>query len=216
VLNLPQSLFLLALDDYSGKLIPGTSLRFGLIGAVLVELALNGKVGLASGSKLQVLDSSPTGDEILDAELTRITKLAQPQKISSWVNSLGQKKLRKRITETLVAMDVLERDGTQYRGVIPNGIFPHENGSAKYWVKQNLRGIVLAAEPSEPRMLALLNLLHACQLLGLVFTKDERKEASRQLEKLTQLEPSNTNGAKTVEEIKAAVTKAVLSTSAGK
>jgi hypothetical protein len=46
MINLAQTFFLLAIDDDDGKLVPTTSLRYGLIGAVLIELALLGKVGL--------------------------------------------------------------------------------------------------------------------------------------------------------------------------
>ena len=154
---------------------------------MLVELALNGKVCLDDGKKLLVLDSDPIGDEILDVELGKILKSGRPKKITSWVNALGQKTLRRQIGASLVTKGVIVKAGIQFRWVIPSSIFPQQNASAKYWIKQRLRGIILASETAEPRLIALLNLLHACRLLNLVFTKDERRAASRQVEKLVKV-----------------------------
>jgi hypothetical protein len=86
-----------------------------------------------------------------------------------------------------------------------------QDASAKYWVKQHLREITLGGVAPESRELALLSLIDACRLLNLVFTKDERKAASRKVEELVKGEPFGEAVAKTLEEIEMAATVAIMS-----
>jgi golgi phosphoprotein 3 len=73
-----------------------------------------------------------------------------------------------------------------HKGVIPYSVYPQQNASAKYWIKHQLRAVVMANEKAETRTLILLSLLKACRLLNLVFTKDERKAAANQIDELVK------------------------------
>jgi hypothetical protein len=88
-----------------------------------------------------------------------------------------------------------------------------EDASAKYWVKQHLRGIILAGEKGETSDVALLSLLKACQLLRLVFTHDERKSASKKVDVLVQGEIFGDAVEKLLSEIGAAAAVATSETS---
>ncbi len=215
MLNLPQTLFLLSIDDEDGKVIASTSLRYGLKAAVLAELTLMGKVGLDEQKKICVLDSSSTGDEILDKELEKICATGRPRKITSWMYALGQKKLRKQIGESLIHAGVLIQDEKSFQWVIPYGAYSAGNASAKYWIKRQLRGIVLADETPELRMVVLLSLLRACRLLSLIFTKEERKAAGKRVETLARSELFEELLAKALQEIATAATEAAFASGAG-
>ena len=99
---LAENLLLLVTDDASGRLsVPGSQLDLGLGGANLVELTVMGRVDL-SGEKgagkpgrLIVRDSSPAGDEVLDAAL-RIMLAHAGRKPSAVIRPLG-KDLRRRL-----------------------------------------------------------------------------------------------------------------------
>ena len=69
---LAEELLLLAYDDETGKAtMPRISLDLGMAAAVLVELALAGRVAYADGN-LAVVDPTPTGEPIADAVLAKI------------------------------------------------------------------------------------------------------------------------------------------------
>jgi Golgi phosphoprotein 3 len=213
VLTIYEELLLIAIDDDKGNITTSADgrIEFGLAGALLAELALQGKLQLVK-KKLSLLDSNPTGDEILDELLTKISE-ERPRKAPSWISSLGNKKLVKRIAGQLATKGIIRIEAKRYLWVIPYEVYPQQNASAKYWVKQQLRSVVMADEQPEQRSVALLSLLKACDLLNLVFTKDERKAARRRVKVLVQGEEFGEAVAQTIEEIEAAMIAVIVAVS---
>lgn len=67
---LAEDLLLLLYDDESGKRILGREqTRSVLTGAVLMELAMAGRVDVTAKRRLVVRDATPTGDPVLDDRL---------------------------------------------------------------------------------------------------------------------------------------------------
>ena len=187
MLSLCEELLILSIEDGKGALTPFTSdvLRYGLAGAILADLALQEKVTLEK-SKLELVDLTSTGDAILDEVIALLAKESKPRKVSHWINSMGSKKITRRIINQLSDKGVLRSEEQRYSWVIPYEGNPLMNVSAKYWLKLRLRTIVLAGEEPELRMVLLLSLLRACRLLNLVVTRDERSEAARQVGELVK------------------------------
>ncbi|MEW5868346.1 MAG: GPP34 family phosphoprotein [Chloroflexota bacterium] len=213
MLNLVEELFLLAIDDDRGVVHPSasTGLPYGMAGAILSELTFSGKLGL-EGNKVVILENLVCNDEILDESLAKIVQAEKPRKATYWINVLSQhnKQLRSRVAASLVAMGALRKEGKRFLWVIPYEAYPQQDASAKYWVKQRLREAVLTQFQPEARTLGLLSLLHACGMLGLVFTKDERRRARKRIEELVQGEIIGEAVAQTLEEISAAAAAAAL------
>ena len=78
MLTLPEELLLLAITDREGTVVHSgpVFLHLGLAGAMMIELAINGRLVIHKGTIL-VVDSSPTKDEILDEVLITIKKSSQ-------------------------------------------------------------------------------------------------------------------------------------------
>ncbi|MFZ6028889.1 MAG: GOLPH3/VPS74 family protein [Chloroflexota bacterium] len=192
MLTLYEKLFLLSLDDQKGVVTPpaSDSLTYGLAGALLAELVLQGRLRLKNG-RLAVSDVTPTGNKKLDAILISVASSEKRRKPQHWMRALSKKKLTRRIVRGLVKKGVLKIEAKRCHQVMACGIPPRPDASAKYWVKESLRAAVLAHEstPTDVDTIILLSLLKACGLLGLVFTKDERKAARVEVERLTAGEP---------------------------
>ena len=102
---LAEELLLLAYDDTTGKAtMPRISLDLGMAAAVLVELALAGRIAYADGS-LTVIDPTPTGEPIVDDVLGRIAA-DTPHTPASWVQRLRHG-LRDRILADLCRQGVV-------------------------------------------------------------------------------------------------------------
>ncbi|NTU51983.1 MAG: GPP34 family phosphoprotein [Candidatus Aminicenantes bacterium] len=63
----------------------------------------------------------------------------------------------------------------------------------------------LAGHPSHERTAALISLVHACDLTGVIFEKGERREAKKRAEEISKSQPIGSAVARTVEAVRAAV-----------
>jgi hypothetical protein len=188
-LLLAEELFLLAINDAKGRIHGPAApmLRYGLAGAVLADLALLGMVGLEQRGRLATRGEGPQGDDILEQAFAQLQAADHPHKASYWIDLMSDQSasLQQRLAERLVIQGVLRMEKKRLLWVVPYTVYPQQDASAKYWIKQQLRAMVLASEPAAPRPVALLNLLSACDLLGLVFTPDEHKAARRRIVELS-------------------------------
>lgn len=216
MLTISEKLFLLSIDDGRGKVTSfvSSSLRYGLAGAVLAELALLGNVAVED-KVLKLVDYSPIGNDLFDEVLIRISQEKRLHKPGFWVNVLASRKLQKQIAEQLEAKNILRIEEKRYFWVIPYELYPQQDASAKYWVKQQLRSVVLAGDRSQPDIVVLLSLLKACSLLNLVFTRDERKSAGKRVDALVKGEVFGDVVAETIEEIETAAAAATMAAIAG-
>jgi hypothetical protein len=205
MLNLAEELFLLALDDDEGWIAAPAqnTLRYGLAAALLADLALRGKV-VVDDRRVTLLDATPVGDELLDWALERLAAAGKPFKVKHWINALGFRKLPKQVAQRLVDCGVLREDDRRYAPLIPDAGSSQADAPAKYWIKHGLRSVVLTSAKAERRSLVLLSLMRGCRLLNLVFTRDERKAASKRAQELVRDEDFGDALEQTLADIEAA------------
>jgi hypothetical protein len=219
MLILAEELFILALDAEKGN-IPGSlaaQLQYGLSGALLADLALMGKIGIDDKKKLELLDYTLCGDELLDRTLTKIVNSDRLRKMTHWVKlfSSNSKKTYKELGEQLVDKGILQKESRKYLWVIPSDAFPEKDASAKYLIKNNLRAVVLTDKKPDPYVLALLSLVRACNMLDIVFTKDELKMSRRLVQQKIQGETVAKGVAETIQEIESAALAGVFASISG-
>ena len=204
-----EELFLLSIDDEDGSSQPSLTdnLGYGMSGALIAELALRGKAGVGENHRLDVKDRVETGDEILDEALGQIQSSSQPRKVTYWIKHFSDepKKLRNRLVARLESNGVLKQDENRLTWVIPYADIPEINASAKYALKERIRKSVLTGQEVEVYDLALLGLIKACNLMNLVFTKDERKMARQRIYELTIGKSLDDPLFQSIQEIEAAV-----------
>ncbi|WP_343444225.1 GOLPH3/VPS74 family protein [Micromonospora schwarzwaldensis] len=87
-LLLTDELVLLAYDDAGANRLGRPHLDYGLAGAVLLELALAGRVEVAD-KRLVVTDPSPTGVPLLDEALATVGD-GRPRKPKDWIGKLAK------------------------------------------------------------------------------------------------------------------------------
>lgn len=186
-ITIPEKLFILAIDDDRGAVASfvKSSLSYGLAGGLLAELALANKIQLVDG-RLAVVDAASMADPLLHATLATIAAEKKPRKLARWVEKIGNKKIVKQVAGRLAEHGVISIEAKRILWIIPNEVYPQKDASVKYWTKEHLRSLVLTGEQAEPADVALLSLLAACNMLRLVFTRDERKAASKKIENLVK------------------------------
>jgi hypothetical protein len=209
MLTLFDELMLLSIDEENGSSLPSISdnLALGMSGSLLAELALRGKLRASESHRIELKDTSQAGDEILDEALEQMQLSDQPRKVTYWIKHFCDepKKLRQRLVERLEANGIVKQEEKSLTWVIPYADSPEENASAKFVLKSRLRKSVLTDEELDLHDLALLSLVKACNLLNLVFTKDERKMARRRIYELMVSNTLKDPEYQAIQEIEAAV-----------
>lgn len=181
---LSEELLLLAYDNESGKAIGSRiGLDLGMAAAVLVELALAGRIAYSDGTIIAV-DAKPTGEAIADEVLARIAA-DTPHTPASWVQRLRHG-LRGRVLADLCSRGVIcDVDETAMDGYVHLHRYPTVDASVETEVRERLSRALTGEEVPAERTAALATLVAAVRMeptLGL--SGEEIQEAHNQLEKI--------------------------------
>ncbi|MCG5220843.1 GOLPH3/VPS74 family protein [Streptosporangium sp. KLBMP 9127] len=161
--TIAEEILLLAFSETEGRqLIGSTELAPSLAGAMLAELALAGRLEL-SEKKIAVTDSTPLGDEELDAVLARMAEEGKERKAEWWVYRLRSGKLRERLLARLAERGVLSEQKGKVLGIFPTTRWPERDGSVEAEVRARVAGALGGATPDE-RTAVLIAVMHAAKL----------------------------------------------------
>ncbi|WP_405103361.1 GPP34 family phosphoprotein [Micromonospora sp. NBC_01412] len=180
---LAEELLLLAYDDESGKAtMPRISLDLGMAAAVLIELALAGRIAYADGN-LVVADPTGTGEPTLDEVLARMAA-DTPHTPSSWVQRLRHG-LRDRILGDLVARGAVRDVEETELGFIHVHRYPTADASVEEDTRRRLAEALADGQLPDERTAALATLVAVLRMepaLGL--TGDAARDARVRLEEI--------------------------------
>ncbi|MFG2011822.1 GPP34 family phosphoprotein [Micromonospora sp. NPDC048868] len=180
---LAEELLLLAYDDETGKAtMPRISLDLGMAAAVLIELALAGRIAYSEGS-LAVVDPTPTGEPLVDGVLARMAAdtLHSP---SSWVQRLRHG-LRDKILGDLCAQGVVRDVDETELGFIHVHRYPTVDPAVEADTRRRLAEALASGELPDERTAALATLVAVLRMepaLGL--SGDAAREARQRLEEI--------------------------------
>ncbi|MFI7023251.1 GOLPH3/VPS74 family protein [Micromonospora sp. NPDC049900] len=179
---LAEELLLLAYDDESGKAtMPRISLDLGMAAAVLIELALAGRIAYAEGA-LTVVDATPTGEPVTDDVLSRIAA-DTPHSPSSWVQRLRHG-LRDKVLGDLCAHGVVRDVDETELGFIHVHRYPVLDPSVEAETRQRLAAALTGEAPDE-RTAALATLVAVLRMeSALGAPGEDATEARRRLEEI--------------------------------
>ncbi|MGZ4598175.1 MAG: GOLPH3/VPS74 family protein, partial [Actinomycetes bacterium] len=212
-LLIAEDLVLLLVDDATGKpLVDPTRLDHALAGAVLVELALRGRVEVVGRGRLVVTDPGPTSDPVLDEALRRVAdrKPAKPERL------LGVllKQLRPTLLTRLADRGLIRREPARMLGLIPTSRWPALDPTPELGVRHRLHEVVVAGASPDPRTRALISLLSAVDALPEVLPGNDRRELRRRGRELARGDWAATAVSRAVNAINAGVAAAAVAAAA--
>uniref|UniRef100_A0A1I8GXM4 Golgi phosphoprotein 3-like n=1 Tax=Macrostomum lignano TaxID=282301 RepID=A0A1I8GXM4_9PLAT len=198
-LTLMEEVLLLGLKDREGYTsFWNDSISSGLRGAILVELALRGRVslepcGLRSRPQLQMRKlvcvgangQAPVGDALLDEALRHIRDMQPPETVPNWIEYLSGetwnplklryqlRNVRERLAKSLVEKSVCSTEKQNFV-LFDMTTHPLVDSEAKQRVLRKVQDCVLSRWQLDPqridrRCLALLYLAHASDVLENAF-----------------------------------------------
>jgi hypothetical protein len=189
VQTIADDLLLVLLDDDTGRpRVDSTRLDYALAGAVLLELALDGRIDAEPGTfrraPVVAVDSRVTEDEILDGALRQID--ARPRRADRLVPAVS-KGLRRRLIARGERGGRLRRDRTRILGLIPVDRFPAADRTRRSEVLQRLQDVLVGGAPPDRRTSGLIAVLAAVDAALLVvgpLPRAERKAVKRRAKEI--------------------------------
>ncbi|MET7323587.1 GPP34 family phosphoprotein [Streptomyces sp. NPDC005549] len=188
-----EDLMLLMFDDRSGTVAGAGTLYYTLGGAVLVELAQSGRVGVdeadngLNGLRVHAVEGEPPSDPVLRAAAEKVAERVRG--VQTLLIELGTGlRLRETVLDRLVERGMLRRESRRRLGVIRTTVMrPADTGHKEALVERVRAVLVDGAEPDD-RTAALAGLLSASGTLpslhrvipwsGAVYRRGKRLEQS--------------------------------------
>jgi Golgi phosphoprotein 3 (GPP34) len=216
---LAEEFLLLCFDDQTGKkIISSDKIEPGLGGALLVELALNERIGVTAESagwrqsgRLTITDISPTDDPVLDSALAKLQTL-EGKKIKLLLSRMSSKRITKglerRLLERLAAAGVLRLERDTVLGLFPGRTWPASDTSPEEGVRERLHTALIAGLTPTERTVALIGLLEATGLLTKVVPSEDRRSLRRRAKELTEGDWAARAVKQAIEEVAAAAAAA--------
>lgn len=216
MLSFAEELILIALDDEKGKTIsmPTMSLEYGLAGALLMELALNNKID-TDLTHLMLIDSTPTGDVLLDKILGIIGKSDAQKDAKYWIKEIvaNIENIKEILIEKLVEKRVLKIEEHKILWFFHTRRYPVINNKEEKEVKKRIREIILNDLIPDPKDVVIVCLIDACDLVGEVFSKEERGIALERINQISKMDLIGQAVSKAVNEFQRMITSAIASVS---
>jgi len=204
--TLPEGLLLVAVDAERRFACPagGDALSYGLAGAVVTELLLQGAVRVTERG--QLIAGHPTGDQLLDDVLLGI-RASRPRPVTSWVRVLAGRpvNLHQRLAGRLVRAGVLRQQRRRLLGVLPVRRYAVADEAVLEELRARLRAGLLGHGAPDPRTASLIGLVGACGLVDGLVDRDERRAASRRAATIGAADPAGAAVSAAIRDARAAV-----------
>jgi len=216
-----EDLLLLLYGDESGKpVLASTELDYALAGAVMLELALLGRIDVArpgeavKSGRLVVRDASPTGDAILDERLAMLAD-RQGRRPKDVVAKLA-KNLRGRLLDQLAGRGVLRRTPGKALGMFPVTRWPANDARHEHEVRLALDSALRIGTQPDQRTAALIAMLHGVNAVPKVITDaPDKKELKRRAKQIAESAWAAEAVRSAVQAVQAATMAAITAAAAG-
>lgn len=202
--SLAEELLLLAYNDETGRATTGsTELDCGLAGAVLLELALAGRIDIVDG-RVSVVDATATGDPVTDGVLERLARAGKARKAEWWVGKL-RSKTRPGVLARLTERGILRQERHKIMGLFPVRRYPSVDPAVESAVRARLDLAVMKGVEPDVRTAALASLLHACGLARRTFPELNRRQLKARMKEIDEGQWAGAAVRKAIQSIHAAV-----------
>ena len=173
-----EDYLLLTLDDVTGKAVVDASYREQVAaGALLVELALLGRVDLAGDGnggrvgRIVVRETSSTGNALLDETLD-VVRSREGSKPKALVAPIAKLKPASRAIASLAERGVLRREEGRVLGIFPTTRWPAADSRHEDAVRADLGRVLVEGQVPDERTAALVAILAATGQAGRVLAVD--------------------------------------------
>ncbi len=213
MLTLAEDIILLLLDDDSGKLasIDLMTLNYAMAGAVLMDLALRNKIDNDLES-LIVADSTPTGLQMLDTYLDKISSENKENNTRYWLTELSNygEDIVDSALNMLVEKKILKTEEKKILWVIGTRVYPMVDDKEEKEVKRRIVDLLMSDEIPTPQDVVLVSLMDTCSLFTTILSSKEVERLSSRIEQIRKLDLIGQEVTKVLERLRSDIAEAML------
>ena len=191
MLTFAEEIMLLLLDDDSGKIKQEGPkvLEVLLAGAVLMDLALRDRID-SDLERLFVVDSTPTGEDILDSALAEINGAETTQNARHWVLTLSDRgdDFKAAALDRLVKRGILDVVDDRVLWVLQTRRYPMIDDREEQEVRSRILDVLSSGKIPDPRDVALICLADAGAVFPVIMDKDNLERASGRIAQLRKMD----------------------------
>ena len=180
--SLIEELLLLTLEDRGGEFdrVPEAFLVCGIAGGALIDLSLRNKLD-SDLSGVWAIDSTPTGDKVLDGVLAEIAGESARLDPRAWIVRLSGKAMAMRdaAIRQLVERGVLRKEGTRYLWTAT---------SAAHQTKKRIFDLLFSDDIPSPEDVALIAMADACFVFERILAPRELAKVQYRIQQLCRLD----------------------------
>ena len=191
MLTFTEEITLLILDDDGlYRPIRGNAVEYILAGAVLMDLAFANRID-TDLEKLMVIDSTPTGNSLLDRTLERIANATETMNTKVWVEALAREQaadIRQQALNTLMERGIIEANDGSFRIFRSIRRYTTIDERVEREARLRLESVLLSDDTPDPRDVAMICLLDACDILDDIFSEPEMERARPRIKQLRMMD----------------------------
>ena len=187
-----EEIYLLALDEKSGKVLPDIQepvLGTVLIGAVLTELTFQKKIS-TDEENVYILDDKPAKSPILN-EIWNIFRNSKQKKasIERVLQALmpHSSRLEELVLEQLMQKGILKEVDKKILWIFPDKRYPLIDDKEIVDVETRIRKLLMGNDKPDPKDAALVSLLHASDLFSKILCPSELERCEKRIRELSKM-----------------------------
>ena len=191
MLRFAEEIILLLLDDKGGRFVdtPSMTLRYALAGAVLMDLALEGRID-TDPERLFVINPTPLGDDLLDSTLERIAQCAETHAPIHWIDQTATyaSGIHERSLAHLVERGILEQEDGRFMWVFQTRRYPVIDNKTVREVKLRIMGVLFSDEIPDARDIVIISLSDVCGIFRGILSTRELKDAAQRIDQVRKMD----------------------------
>ena len=191
MLSFAEEIYLLALDDVTGKIVITSKevvLNSVLIGAVLSELSFLGRID-NDAENLYILNTDATDSPVLNEVLDVLRKSGKTEvSLSRCLQVLlpESKNVEQLVLKELIGKGILKQVNEKLFWFFPSRRYPIIDNVEVTDVERRLRNLVLSNEIPDPRDAVLVSLVNACGLFAEILSSRELRRCEGRIEEISK------------------------------
>ncbi|MFP6664809.1 MAG: GPP34 family phosphoprotein [Deltaproteobacteria bacterium] len=191
MLTLAEDLVLLALDDQSGRILPVDDIgyRHALGGAVLMDLALRGKID-NDVATLRLVDETPSAEGLLNHWISIIAAESESLPAKVWIARLAleSEEIEHAALSRLVERGILACQEKRLLWVFETRRYPTIDGTEEREVKRRIIDVLLSDGTPSQTDAILVGLVDDARLLPHLLSEAETRNAATRVVQVRELD----------------------------